>query len=284
MTSMHDPDAIIAAWLEAGPRDLADPVRSSIATGVRATPQRRRSAAPWRSFEMSTTFKLAVGAAAVAAAALLGAYFFVRAPSPNVGNQTPAPQATPSGERGSALQFLRPFDYVIPTGSGLQLAGASGSVYAFEVGGDPGNGRGVNVRLVLRGLLDPCSAQSPTRALDPGPGAVVAYLRSIRGLEVGPSHPAILGGRPAVRVDVSPHPLASCRDITLFPDATFTSMLPPHDFPTTRFIVTEVRGVKVIAVIWGENLDAWLPSATAFVNSFRFAGPRAGSVAPSASP
>jgi hypothetical protein len=284
MTSMHDPDAIIAAWLEAGPRDLADSVRRSIATGVRATPQRRRSAAPWRSFEMSTSFKLAVGAAAVTAAALLSAYFFVRAPSPDVGNQTPAPQATPSGESGSAFQFLRPFDYVIPTGSGLQLAGASGSVYAFEVVGDPGNGRGVNVRLVLRGLLDPCSAQSPTRAFDPGAGELVAYLRSVRGLEVSSTGRTTIGGQPALWVDVSPHPRRGCRDIFIFPGDSFTSLLPPEKFPTTRFIVTEVRDVKVIAVIWGENLDAWLPSATAFVNSFRFAGPRAGSVAPSASP
>jgi hypothetical protein len=103
MTTLRDPDAILAAWLEEGPTRLPVQTRRAIVVAIPTTPQRRRGlVAPWRSTTMSTTLKLALGAAAVIAVALGGAYALgIGQPGRDVGggpvaSPTPTPVPTPT--------------------------------------------------------------------------------------------------------------------------------------------------------------------------------------------
>jgi hypothetical protein len=267
MNNKRDSDAIIAAWLEDGPTELADPTRRSIVTAAGAMPQ-RRTGAPWRSLGTRGAIALAVSAVALAAVALLAAYLLAR--TPNVGSDS-TPTPTPTGERGSALQFDRPFEYVIPLGSGLELVSESADAYLFEVGGEAGNRQGVNVRVSAWGLINPCSPSEGTTYLRAGPEVVTGYLRSIRGFEVSAATEATISGLPALSVDVVTRPESGCEAITLWPDMPpFTDQLPPSRFPTTRMIATEVGGANVVIVIWAEDLAAWLPTATSFVQTLHF--------------
>lgn len=267
MNNTRDPDAIIAAWLEDGPFELADPARRSIVTAARAMPQ-RRTGAPWMSFDTRGSLSLAISAVAVAAVALLGAYLLAR--TPNVGSDS-TPTPTPTGERGAALQFDRPFEYVIPLGSGLELVSESGDAYLFEVGGEAGNRQGVNVRVSGWGLINPCSPSEGITQLRAGPRVVIEYLQSIRGLEVGDASEATISGLPALSVDVITRPESGCEAITLWPHVPpFTDQLPPSRFPTTRMIATEVGGANIVIVIWAEDLEPWLPIATLFIQTLHF--------------
>ena len=104
MNAPRDLDSILAAWLEEGPTRLPDQTRRSITV---ALPTTSRAAArlrvPWRFPTMSTMPKLAVGAAAVIAVLLGGAFLLRPADSGNgLGaclrsvSPSPSPSPTPS--------------------------------------------------------------------------------------------------------------------------------------------------------------------------------------------
>ncbi len=90
--SPHDPDAIVAAWLEEGPVQLPETTRRAIDVGLRSTRQTRRVLdVPWRPTIMPSVARLAVAAAAIVIVA--GGALYVLAP----GNQTVGgPSAAPS--------------------------------------------------------------------------------------------------------------------------------------------------------------------------------------------
>jgi hypothetical protein len=220
---------------------------------------------------MDSPFSLAVSALVVVAIAIAGTYLLGRAPAPapDVGSESPSPVSTPVGMR-SALDFDRPFDYVIPARRGLVLVDASAGVYIFEVGGNTGNDQAIAVRLVRSGHINPCSPSEGTRQLAVGPGAIIEYLRSIPGLDVSEATETTVDGRAALSVDVVANPEVGCPEISLWPDAPlpFTTMVPPGH--TTRMIATDVDGANVVVVIVAEDLAAWLPTATEFVESLDF--------------
>jgi hypothetical protein len=274
MNHSRDPDAIIAAWLEDGPTELADPTRRSIATAARAMAQRRRTGAPWRSLDMNSSYKLAVGAAAVVAVALIGAYLLGRAPN-NIGNQSP----TPPGVSGSAVNFARPFDYVIPDGSGLVLLDATTNLYNFEVGGGSGDEQGLAIREVGWISINPCAPAEGRRQFRGGQDGLAQYLESVPGLAVSDPIEMTVDGRQARAVDVVAQPEGDCPEIYLWPEAPlpFTTMVTPGR--TSRMVITDVDGVTVVILIWARDLDAWLPTATAFINSIQF-----GEAPPASSP
>jgi hypothetical protein len=218
---------------------------------------------------MDSPFSLAINALVVVAIAIAGAYLLGRAPAPDVGGESPSPVSTPAGVR-SALDFDRPFDYVIPARRGLVLVDASSEVYIFEVGGNTGNDQTIAVRLVRSGHINPCSPSEGTRQLASAPGAIIEYLRSIPGLDVSEATETIVDGRAALSVDVVANPEDGCPEIYIWPDAPlpFTTMVPPGH--TTRMIATDVDGANVVVVIVAEDLAAWLPTATEFVESLDF--------------
>jgi len=270
MKSARDPDTTIGAWLEDGPTELADPVRRLIGTAARTTPQRRRIGAPWRSFDMNSAFKFAVGAAAVVAIAVLGIFLLRPTPSLDVGGEAPTPSPTPVGESGSALEFDRPFDYVLPAGSRLELVDASADWYNFEVGGGSGDDPGVAVRLIASVNINPCSPAEGIRQLESGPDGLIEYLRSVPGITVTDPIETSIDGRAALSVDVVAQPEGACPEISLWPNAPlpFTTMVAPGR--RTRMIATDVDNATIVVVIWAPDLAAWLPTATAFVESFQF--------------
>jgi hypothetical protein len=99
MNVQRDPDAVLATWLEEGPNRLPEQTHRAISFTTRTTPQRRHAVRlPWRFTTMSTTFKLAVGAAVVIAVVLGGAFVLgPRARDQGVGGgQTPSPSPTVS--------------------------------------------------------------------------------------------------------------------------------------------------------------------------------------------
>lgn len=94
MNLKRDPEAILAAWLDAGPTDLPDATRRAILTSLPTTPQARRGPfAPWRFSQMNTYSRFAV-AAIVAVIAIGGALYLV---GPRLGvGPSPTPSATPT--------------------------------------------------------------------------------------------------------------------------------------------------------------------------------------------
>jgi len=92
MTMHHDPDDILGAWLDEGPRDLPSATRRAIATSLPTTKQTRRGHfAPWRFTSMSFPIRPALGVAAVVIA-VAGSAIFLRGPS---GVGTPAASTSP---------------------------------------------------------------------------------------------------------------------------------------------------------------------------------------------
>ena len=100
MTTRHDPDAILASWLEEGPDVLPESTRRAIQVTTRTTHQARRlSWLPWRAIHMNGTTRVALAVAAVVAVAVGGMYFLRPAtdPSSGIGGPgSPVPSASPA--------------------------------------------------------------------------------------------------------------------------------------------------------------------------------------------
>ena len=103
MNVKRDPDAILAAWMDEGPTRLPDQTRRAIVVALPTTSQRRHAlSAPWRYPNMSTPIRLFIGAAAVIAVVLGGAFVFrPGAPASGVGGgpvvtPSPTPAASPT--------------------------------------------------------------------------------------------------------------------------------------------------------------------------------------------
>jgi hypothetical protein len=84
---------IVRSWLQTDEHESADRVLDAVLDRLDTTPQRRATSWPaWRVSQMNNTAKLAMGAAAVIAVALLGIGFLLPG-GPSIGG--PEPSATP---------------------------------------------------------------------------------------------------------------------------------------------------------------------------------------------
>jgi hypothetical protein len=91
--STHDPDFVLAAWLDEGPTHLPDSTRRAILTALPTTPQGRRGLmAPWRSTGMTAFAQWA--AVLVVAVVAIGALALLAGPRGGVGG--PGPSSVPS--------------------------------------------------------------------------------------------------------------------------------------------------------------------------------------------
>jgi hypothetical protein len=119
MNGVHDPDSVLAAWLDEGPTDLPDVTRRAILTALPTTSQARRGLlAPRRSTQMNM---FARGAAVlVIAVVAVGALALLTVPR-NVGGPSPssAPSPTPSTPAATPVVFtskLYPYSITLPAG------------------------------------------------------------------------------------------------------------------------------------------------------------------------
>jgi hypothetical protein len=258
MKSTHDPDTIIAAWMEDGPIELADPPRRSIMTAVRATPQRRGLTAPWRFSHMTSAFKLSAGVVAIAAVALVAVYLFGR-PS-NVGppaSPSPSPSATPPSFSYESSVF-RP---------GMSLTGPD----AWAPGLDQSNHVAVTHIGEEGGLLffradrafsDPCHYASggPDVNLARGVQPVIDWIASLP-LAASASQPISVtyGAYTGQQIDTTTESLQGCRDSS----ALHTGIGPhprsggyfvgPNEMD--RWTVLDVDGATVTIVVWSSASD-----------------------------
>lgn len=94
MSTDRETTRLVRSWLEEGVTRLPDRVLDAVIDQVPATPQRRSRWPARRTPDMHPAFKLALAAAAVAAAVVIGINLLTRAPT--VGNPTAPPSPTPS--------------------------------------------------------------------------------------------------------------------------------------------------------------------------------------------
>jgi hypothetical protein len=115
MTTHSDPsfDQRIADWLELDPNAAPDAVLDTVLAAVPSIPQRRRGLglSGWRTNPMTSTLKLALGAAAAIALVVAGLYVLKPGTAPGVGGPSPTvspsprPSPTPAWQSRSSDRF-----------------------------------------------------------------------------------------------------------------------------------------------------------------------------------
>ncbi len=113
MKTWRDPDAVLVAWLEAGPRTLPEASRQAIAEAARSIPQERVSSRRFRVVDAMTRFHMLGVTAAVVMIAVLGAVSIARPPQPPPGVDAPSPPSpseppspSPSGPHAMDQAFI----------------------------------------------------------------------------------------------------------------------------------------------------------------------------------
>ena len=271
MTAARDRDAIVRAWLDAGPRDLPDATRYAIAMTVRTLPQRRE-----RRLAPMTLAGLAVAAAAVAVAFVV----------------TAGPRPSPIGAGTATLDTTAgplSLTYNVPEGLELSVddqfaspAGATArAIIGFTQGGigaygwgplgeSPGpsaftpGARGV----VIADVTDTKLHGMEGEALGNDPPTFMLTLNDSEWWDVGDitglmvDNGSALQGRLHQRVEWFSH-----LD-TVDAEGTFIELVHP-----SQLIVTKVGDTLVLIQIWAgthAELDAWIPTAMTFVDDIEF--------------
>ena len=196
--------------------------------------------------------------------------------------EVPEPSVSPE----PVTSFIRPFSYSIPPGSDLRLANGSPSenMIGWVVGPDvaaenvayggqdlrTGNKSGIIIAAGER----PWSHAGDRYYLRTEPAGLLADLRDRSGLHLGPFIDTELDGRPALTATKDDN---TGTDVHVSGPISGLQQASVGIADPSRLIVTNVDGVTVIVVIWArtkENLDAFQPAATAFVDSIRFTSPQ----------
>jgi signal transduction histidine kinase len=192
----------------------------------------------------------------------------------------PSLQPSPP-ESGRAESFIRPFDYQVPAGSDIRLYPKSDRLHVLSA--PPGDVEGISIWAVEDVLKDRCSF-GPTAVVvprQPGVDGLLSYIRSVDGIHVEDLGPAVVDGRPALRVDLwmeSAWP-GGCpgqetgqvySSIYLWRDAQgIVIQIPPQGHVPLTLL--DVDGETIAIEIWSApNIDAWLPAADRIVDSIRF--------------
>jgi len=255
------------------PARAPDWVLGQALASIDITTQRRRLIrVPWRVPAMSTSAKVAVAAAAAIALGAAALYALPRIPG--VGGPTAPPTARPDELRTG--EFRQSFTYVEPVGIEFDY-GADRAAYweirvpAFNDAGHPG---GLIAELIGGGRADPCAGTSGPVILSGGPEAVMAYLRSIADLEVGPSSSVTVDGRPGVQVSMTIGPATpGCDELYLWSSNSEPYTAIPRGMQL-RLIAVDVGGEHLVLTSYGEPQNAsWRATVDQLVASFRFATP-----------
>jgi len=224
MTTQHDPDRLIRAFLSEGRTDLPDRTYFAIRSGIERKRQ-RTPIGPWRLPDMNTYLKLAVAAAAVVVVAVVGINLLPAqngqtggpaATASSVPTEAPAPSPTP--DRSPGPRPADPFPPEGPIAPGTHTAILDGVSLSFMVlesnwrveGNTLGGGHyrepdGIGFNFWTSApdgvYSDPCAHT----ALEPAPSktaaGIIAAAAGMPGIDIvsGPATVTI-GGRPAETV------------------------------------------------------------------------------------
>jgi hypothetical protein len=297
MTVQHDPDAILAAWLEEGPAALPDTVRRAIAVNTRTTRQKRLPIwQPRRLPTMNGTSRLILAAVAVVAIALGGLYLsgLTRngaiggppSPSPSPA-ASPSPTAaasdassptaelnTPSPLQGRAASFPAPFSYTLPAGEGLvatddSFIGVWQFRYPVAQGAEEYQG-GVALRAVTGGRKDPCDEGSSSRELS-NSQAWIDYFKTIPTVHVSDVQSVTVDGRPAKQAVLDFDPAtAACPDVWLWAEPASITQNAGRE--STRVTILQVGGHDVAILTWANG--RLMRVFDQLIASIRFDAPR----------
>ena len=276
--------ALIGGLAEPRAKAAGSPPRSgSIRPGARNVLLHRTVAA-------GVALALVVGGAWMLSRAAAPPRDTVAAPAPTV-VATTRPTFSPSPSAGDpatvqiAEDFMRPFEYAIPAGSGLRPTAISRTMYGWIDGAQPEpsglvqgpaplgqDTSGSEVNGIVVGALDAAWSHGPkgryfVRTTVAG---FLADLDVQSGLTMGDIGDTTLDGHRASTVDLEP-PYQN--DIHVSGPITGLS----HEYvrlgAPARLIAAEIDDVTVFVLLWGNNesaFNAWLPSAIEFVDSIHF--------------
>jgi hypothetical protein len=181
--------------------------------------------------------------------------------------------------------FVRSFDYVIPATSGLEIGHSSPAMYAFTEGPGDEHGRdasgqrvpgarGVTIAAVHQAVTHPCPLGGPSSRIPvrEEPRELLDDLRTIAGIGLGEAAEVTFDGRPALAVTVDPS-LGRCAfgDVHVM-GGGLGSLYVDLSVPS-RLILADVDGRTIALQAWAQtqdDLDAWLPIATEFLDSVHF--------------
>ena len=212
MSTDRDTTRIVRSWLRSDEHESADRVVGTVLDRLDTTPQRRATGWPVRRFpEMNTTVKLALAAAAVVVAALLGIRFLVPG-SQNVGGpaETPTPSATPVAFPQPTALAPGTYFWDVGTASPVRFAFTvpDGWTNRNDIIRKDHGGSGevaLGVWIVTNTYADPC--QWRESLLDPPVGPTVEDLATALLDQVGrnasPPTDVAVGGYPATRIELS---------------------------------------------------------------------------------
>ena len=238
-------------------RGTADGLRGSILGATGATAQRRSSLRvlaggrpPLRLLAVAALLAASVGAGLLVA-----------------GQRQPLPPAE------HFTDFTVPFDFRpvdgVPTDSAILDTG----LVEFNVGGLPGR-RGVVIANPSTGAFShscPSGARMPIRQ---DPEVLLDDLHAATGLTIRRREHVTFDGRAAVAADVD-RSTAPCDYGDLHTaGGIFAGLSAPANTPS-RWILTDVGGKTVVLEAWAatpEELEAWLPTATRFLDGIHFTG------------
>jgi signal transduction histidine kinase len=237
------------------------PAGPSALARVRAVPEARAVPRSQRRVRLSSPVVLfALLATAIAGVAVVAAI--------------PGMQPSPP-DSGRAEDFVRPFDYQVPAGSGIRLYAKSDHLNVLSE--PPADVWGISIWAVGDVLKDPCDWQEDSTLVprEPGVEGLLSYIRSVDRLHVEDVGPVVIDSRPAFRVDLSvaggktgcEDPLSS---IYLWRDERGTEFQVPQQghVPLT---ILDVDGETIAIEIWaGGHMEGWLPTAEKIVDSIRF--------------
>jgi hypothetical protein len=199
MTIPRDPDEILAAWLDEGPTRLPHQTRRAIVVALPTTSRRRHAwGAPWRFPTMSTLPKLAIGAVAVIAVVLGGAFLLRPGSSDNgVGGHpsttsSPAPSVAPSPTPFTSGAFQVP----------IQLTMVDGWTVASQQFGDLDVSAADKVASIFSIASMTVRGATQTDPWVPWPADIHAWLAGRAEFRPGEPRATTIGGRPATVIDV----------------------------------------------------------------------------------
>jgi hypothetical protein len=291
MTTNDQLDTILGAWMDEGPMDLPDVTRRAILTAVPTTRQARRGLfAPGRFFPMPTVFR-AAAVIAIAVIAVGGAAFLLGQRDSGPGDLEPTPtptlsptiRPTPSAEAsvaistpspldGHTLTFAVPFSYRLPAGEGLVVDDSDPTWYQFRHPNPNGQGydRGVVVRVITGGRVDPCSERSAAKPMA-NPNAFLDYFHTVPTMVIGDEGPTLINGLPGVEAQVTwAEPTADCPNVWLWPEEGSITDLGGRQ--GDRLSVVDVAGKHVLFNTFGGS--QFLQAADEFIGSIEFDAPR----------
>jgi hypothetical protein len=274
MNPTSDPDVVIRAWIADGPRELDDSLRRAVLDGALRTPQRSRSH-HWRLFAALAT--VVVGLWAVW---LLGVGPMTRIGDPDA-SLAPASTPRPGSIPGTVTEFVRPFAFVLPPNSNLEVETFEDGWVQFVVASDE-----LSNPAEEHGPWGVSIADATGARTEEGLGRAnlaLSFPSFFEDLEGNPSFDVVaqrataLGRAAAIQGDV--HAPDGDR-YPAYPHIHFDwPGAADADAPAiglssrTRLIVADVQGRVVLVHIWTArpvDYETWLPTAMELVGSLEF--------------